>query len=182
MRLSQQRTFLVLGIAIFALNPFQTQAQGTVNVNVTLKDFTGFSAVSPSGSQAVNFTYASASDYNSAKSVEVTDQLRFTSTRNYNIQVLASGALSNGTNTIPLSILRISAKLNGGATYGTEITPTTTAQTIVTGALATLDQGFDIKYAIPVDQAKTVLFPSTAAKSSTGITYNTTITYSTTAI
>ncbi len=181
MRLSQQRTFLVLGIAIFALNPFQTQAQGTVNVNVTLKDFTGFSAVSPSGSQAVNFTYASASDYNSAKSVEVTDQLRFTSTKSYNIQVLASGAFTDGTNTIPLSILRISAKINGGSTYGTELTPTTTAQTLVTGALATLDQGFDIKYAIPADEAKTVLFPSSAAKSSAGIIYNTTLTYSTTA-
>lgn len=144
----------------------------TITVQVDLRDVTGVSPVTPTGSATVGFVYQTAEDYNNVKSTDITNQFRVTSTKSYSIVVRGSGDFAgSGSNTLPLDILRVSARATGGGSFGTEVTPTTTNQAMLTGAAATLDQGYDVRYSIPQNPA---LLTATKEVYTTNIIYSAT--------
>ncbi|MBZ4189112.1 hypothetical protein [Niabella beijingensis] len=160
--------------AFFTVTAASAQAQlRSITVNVDLREVTGVSPVAPTGDGVVDFVYQTATDYNTDKSITVTNQFRVTSTAAYSIVVRGSGDFTGSpSNTLSLGILRLSAKASGAENFSGEITPTTTNQAIISGATATLDQGYDVLYRIP--QTATLL---NAAKE----VYTTNIIYSATA-
>jgi len=142
----------VTGLAIEARS--QTLIK-EVRVTVDLRNVMGVTPEGPTGSGVVDLVYESAEDYiANNKSVIIPSQFTVTSTVYYEIMVRGTGDFFGQTtagNTLPLNILRLSARRSGVTSFGSEITPTTTDQAIVTGAQAvpTLGQGYDILYNIP---------------------------------
>ncbi|QNK64685.1 hypothetical protein H7F33_09495 [Pedobacter sp. PAMC26386] len=143
-----------------------------VKVNVELKDVIGVGPDGPTGSPTVDFVYETVSDYNGNKSVTVPSQLNVTSTKAYNILIKASGDFIGQTTaakTIPLTILKVSAKTTGGSTFGPDVIPTIANQIIFTGAPATLSQSFDLLYKI---DKNAVLLTADKQKYSTDLIYS----------
>jgi len=142
---------------IFVFAHHEAKAQSTlkqVTVNVELKDVTAVGPSGPSGASVVDFVYATASDYNNDKSVAIPNQFNVTSTKAYDILVRGTGdfiGTTTSSETLPLSILKLSAKKSGAGSYGTTLIPTTADGVLVSNADATLDQSFDVQYTIEKD-------------------------------
>ncbi|MCF3110860.1 hypothetical protein LL912_18895 [Niabella sp. CC-SYL272] len=171
MHKTTKNKIVLSAFAVCMISTAQAQLR-TVAVNVDLQDVTGVSPVAPAGANVVNFVYQTTTDYNSEKTVAITDQFRVTSTKAYDIKVHGTADFTAGGGaTLPLSILRLAARTTGAASFPADITPTQTDQTLISGT-PTLDQGFDVQYKIP--QNATLL---TATKT----TYTTNIVYTATA-
>ena len=143
-----------------------------VKVNVELKEVIGVGPDGPTGTPLVDFVYETVADYNGNKSVTVPSQINVTSTKAYNVLIKASGdfiGLTTASKTLPLTILKVSAKTSAGATFGPEIIPTLANQTIFTGAPATLSQSFDFLYKI---DKNAVLLTADKQKYSTDLIYS----------
>jgi len=126
-----------------------------VTVNVELRDVlsgggTGDGGTA-TGSNNVSFLFDTEAKYRQTQTQVVEDQLRVLATKNYNINLKAQSAnftSSTSSSTLPLSILKVSAALNGTNTFSTAVVPTTADQAVYTGGVPTLGQGFDFKYEI----------------------------------
>ncbi|SDE30100.1 hypothetical protein [Niabella drilacis] len=174
MHKTTKKRIVLAAFAVCMISTAQAQIR-TVAVNVTLADVIGVSPTTPAGANVVNFTYNTAAHYNADQTQEITDQLRVTSTKAYNITVNGTTDFVPGTGTaLDLSILRLAARTTGAPSFGAEITPVKASETtLVSNSPATLDQGFDVQYKIP--QNASLL---TAAKT----TYTATIVFTATAI
>lgn len=146
----------VVTAVVFANSEAKGQSRD-VTVNVELKDVLSGGGSgdggTATGSNVVNFTFDDVDHYNTTQTQVVNDQLHVLSTKGYNITVKAQTPTFVGpTSTLPLDILKISTSKSGANTFGTEIAPTTNAQVIFSGGVATLAQSYDFKYAIAPNQ------------------------------
>ncbi|HMI01048.1 MAG TPA: hypothetical protein VK541_01125 [Pedobacter sp.] len=163
----------IVAVAFGLSNAAKAQTQiKQVTVNVELKDVIGIGPDGPSGSSVVDFLYETANDYNNDKTVTIPNQFNVTSTKAYNILVKGSGDFIGQTTaatTLPLNILKVSARTAGGSSFGNEVTPTTIDQNVITGAAATLSQSFDVLYKI---EKNIDLLTKEKQKYSTQLTYS----------
>ena len=114
-------------------------------LTITLKDALSFTMQT----NAVNMTYETSADYNNGVSTVVNNQFMITSNKPYNLQVSASGDLSNGGSTpltIPVSTISV-AGINTPDITGTVASLTTTPQPLATAAPATQSKNISLKYA-----------------------------------
>ncbi|WP_300597745.1 hypothetical protein [Niabella sp.] len=170
MHKTTKNKIVLAAFAVCMISTAQAQLR-TVAVNVELKDVTGVSPVAPTGSNEVNFVYETTADYNSEKTVEIANQFRVTSTKPYDIKVHGTADFTaGGGSSLPLSILKLAARITGGTSFPADITPTQTDQTLISGT-ATLDQGFDVQYKIPQNAA---LLTATKTTYTTNIVYTAT--------
>ena len=120
--------------------------------------------ISVLGSQDVNFSFASPSDFQTGKSVNMANHLLVTNNKAFEIYVKSASAnfSLNGTpTTLPASIVQIE---NGTGQTGI-ITRSlgTTSQAIMSGAAPALNQNISLKYTIPAAQVALLLSQSPGA-------------------
>lgn len=172
---------LTIGAIVLGTNNAQAQvnpATAQTTVNIVLNDVISLGATGG----AINFKYITAEDYNKDQTVEKGTSLTVTSTKKFDVKVKADDLnFTDGTNIIPVDVLKIKAK--PGATKGmggtkNEITLSSVQEGILVkdaplGSALTLD----LDYTIP------------AAKSSSSDilgkpagTYTQTVTYTATTL
>jgi len=165
-------TMLCLGIRSAA------QTSATATVNLILQDVIAIDNGSTASGDVLNFTYETAADYNTAKTLARPAALVVTSTRNFEIKVKAAGAaFQNGQNSIPVSILQIQA-VPGGSLLGQQkkITLSATDQVLVAEAQPGAAKTLNLEYSIPAARAQAELLGKPAG------TYTQTVTYTAVAL
>jgi len=167
----------VLTALVFANNEAKAQNSvlKTVAVNVELKDVTAVGPEGPSGAANVDFLYATASDYNNDKSVTIPNQFNVTSTKAYDILLRADKNFEGQTTssqTLPLDILKVSARTSGTGTFGASKIPTLTNEVFVENAAAALNQSFDVLYTIEKNET---LLVAPKQKYTTNLIYSVTV-------
>ena len=181
--MTKQIAIAALTIGTFILGTNNVHAQNTTattTANITLNDVISIDAGSSAIGGAVAFNYATATDYNSEKTVAQANALKITSTKSFNVKVKAGGAnFINGTNLIPVNVLTIKPSTAAGSMGGTKSTVVLSAtdQTLVSNAALGSALTLNLDYTIP------------AAKSSSSDilgkpagTYTQTVTYTATAL
>jgi hypothetical protein len=156
----------------------QAQSNSTVaNANLILADVISFDSGASVGG-AVDFNYVTSADYNSAKTAVIPLSLVITSSKNFDIKVKAGGVhFLNGSNSIPLNVLKIKAVI-GGTMIGSfrTIVLSTADQKLVKNALKGSKKSLSIEYSISAAKATAVLLGKPAG------TYKQTITYTATTL
>jgi len=109
----------VIGLTLFSSN-ICAQTTASATVNVVLADVRSIK-INPTQS-VVTLNFNSASDYTNGVTSQQNAHLEVTSTGGYIIKVKASNAnLQNNTNTIPVSTINISPKVNSSSNIGSAI-------------------------------------------------------------
>jgi len=169
----------VISLAGLCLGPcLQAQTSATATVNLILQDVIAIDNGSTASGDVLNFTYETAADYNTAKTLARPAALVVTSTRNFEIKVKAAGAaFQNGQNSIPVSILQIQA-VPGGSLQGQQkkITLSATDQVLVAEAQPGAAKTLNLEYSIPAARAQAELLGKPAG------TYTQTVTYTAVAL
>lgn len=181
--MKKQIVIAALALGAFIFGTSNAQAQATSNaasttVNLILSDVISIDAGSVASNGVVDFNYVTSADYNTAKNVTVANSLIVTSSKNFDVKVKAGGAdFTNGTNKIPVDVLKIQA-VTGGSMVGTlnTITLSTTDQKLVSNATLGAQKSLSIDYSISAVKAQTVLLGKPAG------TYKQTVTYTATAL
>ncbi len=178
------KNFILSSAAFFAFavlgtNTLSAQKNtATTTVNIMLKDVISIDDNSVAAGGVVDFNYETAADYNNDKSVEVKNSLLVTSSKAFDIKVKAGDThFKNGTNSIPVNVLTITAA-PGGTMTGTPtpvVLSSTKDQNLITGADKGALRSLNINYTIPAAKAQTELLGKPAG------TYTQTVTYTATA-
>lgn len=168
-----------LGAIVFGTNNVQAQTGKSVSTSISadliLADVISIDQGSTT-SNNVQFKYESAKDYNTAQNVKVDNSLIVTSSKNFNVNVKPGGtAFVNGTNKIPVTVMKIKA-VSGGTMAGTfnEITLQYADQLLVTNATLGAEKSLSIDYSIPAENAKTILLGKAPGTYSQYVTYTAT--------
>ena len=137
----------------------QGTEQAVTSVNIILADVISMDTGSVASGSSVDFNYAGAADYHSAKSVTVPTSLVVISSRNFDVKVKSEGAhFVSGTHTIPIDVLQVKA-VPGGTLQGTmnQVTLSTADQVLVSNAGLGSKQSLNIAYSISAEKASHVL-------------------------
>lgn len=170
---------LVFVAAIFGAQNAMAQAEATTQVRIILSDVISIVDGSVAIDGVVDFTYVTAEDYNSTKTVNVPNSLIVTSTKSFDINVKADGEnFINGQETIPVNVVTIKP-VTGGTMEGTfsSVTLTTDDQTLISGAPLGNKLVLGLEYEIPADKSS-----SSDILGKPAGTYTQTVTYTATAL
>lgn len=175
-------TALTLGAIILGTNTVQAQTGTTTApistaVNIILNDVISIDAGSVAIGGEVNFNYVTSEDYNNDKTATVANSLKVTSTQNFNVNVKAADSnFSDGTNVIPVNVLRIQGATTGSMGGDRPVITLTDADQILVG---NADLGsaltLDINYTIPATEASSSkILGKKAGKYTQNVTYTAT--------
>ena len=172
---------LTIGATILGTNTVHAQnTTATTTVNITLNDVISIDPGSTAIGNTVDFTYATAADYNSDQTFTKANSLKFNSTNNFNYKVKAGGTnFLNGINTIPVNVLTIKAAAASGTMGGTKNTVVLSAtdQNLVTNAPLGSALTLNLDYTIPAAKSSSADILGKPAG-----TYTQTVTYTATAL
>lgn len=119
----------------------------------------------------VNLNYSTAKDYAQGVTSDVANHLTLSSTVPYDVYVKAGSVnMLNGTQSIPVNVLDVTPVTPLQGTVNS-INLSTTAQKIISGGSAVIDQPVNVRYAIPASRSQQLLNKATGS-------YSTTVTYS----
>lgn len=172
---------LVFVAAIFGAQNAMAQAEATTQVRIILSDVISIVDGSVAIDGVVDFTYVTAEDYNSTKTVNVPNSLIVTSTKSFDINVKADGEnFINGQETIPVNVVTIKPVTGGTTTMGgtrNNVILSTTDEKLISGAALGSKLVLDLEYEIPEVKSSS----SDILGKPTG-TYTQTVTYTATAL
>jgi hypothetical protein len=160
-----KKQLIISALSLFSLVALNKSAQAqtspttaTATVNIELADAITIAVGAP---PATGFKYLTAADYNSTK--YISGDLTVTSTKVFDVSVKANDAnFSDGTNSIPVSVLKIrpvqtagtaGGLLQMGGTPTTVVLSNTSDQEIITGAPLGSALVLGIEYEIPAAQS-----------------------------
>jgi hypothetical protein len=169
-------------------NNFLKKGTYTLNLNHEIFDAEAFGVITPQSlsstfvvnvadmaevivkDQDINLVFKTAADYKNGVYVDMPSHVSLSATSPYDIFVQASNAtLSNGSNSIPVSALQISAGTNDGTSF-VPIVLNATRQRML-GILPVIDKKINIRYSISAAEAAKLMGKAAG-------TYTTSITYS----
>ena len=148
--------FLTVVLAIAMLTGIQAsyaegdQTSDNVTLNVTLAQVQSISV--NTAQKTVTLAFQSASDYQYGVSSTQVDHLNVSSTTSFQVKVMASGDLSNGTDEIPVSTITVTPTVNSGYSGPAEETLTGTSLStsdqgiINSGTNGTVETHYDVEY------------------------------------
>lgn len=150
---AMKKNLLVIAVLLAVLTIFNQKANaqavsGNINLNLILSD--AYSIVL-GPTPDVTFTYATAADYASVKSVTKASQFTVISNKPYSVAVKANAVFNTiSTTTPPLSAVHVNVDPSTitGATY-TNVALSLTNQTIASAATPTIGTAYTIDYTIP---------------------------------
>ena len=175
---------VALGAFVFASTNAQAQeasaqAGKTTNpvsttVNITLGDVI---SIETGNNATVDFSYTTSADYNKTKEQTIENNIKVTSSSNFNINVKAGGTdFRYGTvGSIPVSVLDIKA-VEGGSMDGTykTINLTDSDQVLVENATLGAQKTLNINYSISDKKAQEVLLGKPAGNYTQEVKYTAT--------
>lgn len=173
---------LALGAFVFGTNNAQAQVGLTDTaetvVNITLADV--ISIETPA--TEVTFTYNTATAYNTTQSHTITENLKVTSTRAFDIDAKANGLnFENGVNLIPVSVLSINAVAQNttmlGGSPSNIVELSTTNQKLMASANLGSELTLDLEYEILATKSSSADILGKASG-----TYTQTVTYTATTL
>ncbi|RAJ33437.1 hypothetical protein [Pedobacter cryoconitis] len=151
-----KKTLLVAAIvlaftSIFNLKANAQAVSGNVPLSIVLSD--AFS-ITLGATPNVVFTYATAADYASSKTVLKSNHFTVVSNKPYSVAVKAAtefNVIAGNATPVSLSVVQVSIDPSTPTTGATYATPalTTTNQALVTAASATLTTAYNVNYSIP---------------------------------
>ena len=154
---------LTIGAILLGTNNVQAQtkpvpATAETEVNIELSDVITIDPTSVATTKPVNFSYATAADYYTEKTVTVLNALKVTSTKPFGVTVIANGTdfeTSDKSSKIPVDVMTITA--SGGNMTGTPgggVLSNLTDVILMDGAALGSELTLDLEFTIPADQAK----------------------------
>ena len=180
--MKKQIFIAALSLVVVALGTHQVMAQNSgqvsTSVNIILTDIISMDVGNIASGGAVEFKYASVTDYSSSKNVTVPNNLVIISSKNFDVKVKAEGPhFVSGTNMIPVDIVKVKAMPGGNlVNILNEVTLSTTDQLLVSNTSLGTKQSLNIDYSISAEKASKVLLGKPAG------TYTQTVTYTATAL
>lgn len=178
----KKQIILLTTLLLGALTATMAQVSPTsTTVNLILEDVIAFDNGSVAAGGQVDFNFITADDYNSGHSVDVPNSLIVTSTRNFDVHVKADDtSFTDGTNNIPVSVLKIKVitggNTNASSTNIPEVTLSNSDKLLAGDVTKGSKLVFDLNYSISALDASTVILGKPAG------TYTQTVTYTATAI
>lgn len=154
-----------------------TSTTASTNVKITLADFitahdgNGTTASATPGAGAeVAFSYPDAASYTLDQTVSKAGHLKVTATKTFSVVVKANAAnFTNGSNTIPVSVMDVIATAPGSGT-ATTVTLSNADQQILSGVNSGI-KSIDVAYKIPFAKAQSDILGKAAGA------YNQTVVY-----
>ena len=174
---------VALGAFVFGINNAQAQTTSIITgiptdpvsttVNIKLKDVISIEQGAGDASE-VNFYYNYTSDYNSLKTIDKTNSLIITSSRNFDVNVKApTGIFTGPTETIPLNVLDIQAA-GVGIENQDAITLSIGDEKLVSNANKGAQISLDLSYSISAEKARAELLGMAPENYTTEVLYTAT--------
>lgn len=138
----------IAGALLSAKSTFAVTATATSTLNVVLTDVVSIT-VNPSSS-TVSLNFGTSADYlNGVNSGVLADHLTVASTQSFTVTVKSDGDLINGSESIPIADIGVTASAGTGSPVGTPgsvASLTTSDQSLITSSNPTLESKYSMQY------------------------------------